>query len=148
MSLVFYFIPWKHQKTSGFPMFSGRYRKRLVAWKGPIKTLYYYILNHHSSLMFFYKVACTSCYSPAKNHRFKVNNKNTRGHYGFYHIETDPLICRVNQWTSFYMVGISITSLIICPNTVRQRNEDPVHKKTPVLESFLIRLLSSGLQFY
>ena len=83
-SLAFYFIPSNHQKTSGFPMFSGRYRKRLVAWKGSIKTLYYYILNHHSSLIFFYKVACTRCYSPTKNYRFKVNNKNTKGMYEIY----------------------------------------------------------------
>ena len=24
------------------------------------------------------------------------------------HIETSPLICRVNQWTGFYMIGTSI----------------------------------------
>ena len=25
-----------------------------------------------------------------------------------YHIETSPLICRANQWTSFYMIGTSV----------------------------------------
>ena len=25
-----------------------------------------------------------------------------------YHIETSPLICRANQWTSFYMEGSSV----------------------------------------
>ena len=27
---------------------------------------------------------------------------------GLYHIETSPLICRANQWTGFYMIGISV----------------------------------------
>ena len=27
---------------------------------------------------------------------------------GPYHIETSPLICTVNQWTGFYMIGTSI----------------------------------------
>ena len=27
---------------------------------------------------------------------------------GPYHIETSPLICTTNQWTSFYMIGTSV----------------------------------------
>ena len=27
---------------------------------------------------------------------------------GPYHIETSPLICSVNQWAGFYLVGISV----------------------------------------
>ena len=27
---------------------------------------------------------------------------------GPYHIETNPLICRTNQWTGFYMIGTSV----------------------------------------
>ena len=27
---------------------------------------------------------------------------------GSYHIETSPLICTTNQWTSFYMIGTSV----------------------------------------
>ena len=34
MTLVSFYTLWKHQKTSGFLMFSGGYRKRLVAWNG------------------------------------------------------------------------------------------------------------------
>ena len=29
-------------------------------------------------------------------------------HGGPYHIETSPLICSENQWTGFYMIGISV----------------------------------------
>ena len=32
-----------------------------------------------------------------------------------HHIETSPLICRTNQWTGFYMIGISVMKeLNIC----------------------------------
>ena len=27
---------------------------------------------------------------------------------GPYHVETSPLICSENQWTSFYMIGTSV----------------------------------------
>ena len=27
---------------------------------------------------------------------------------GLYHIETSPLICKSNQWTGLYMIGISV----------------------------------------
>ena len=27
---------------------------------------------------------------------------------GPYHIETSPMICRDDQWTGFYMIGISV----------------------------------------
>ena len=27
---------------------------------------------------------------------------------GRYHIETNPLICRANQWTGFYMITASV----------------------------------------
>ena len=27
---------------------------------------------------------------------------------GSYHIGTNPLICRANQWTDSYMIGISV----------------------------------------
>ena len=27
---------------------------------------------------------------------------------GSYHIETSPLVCSANQWTSFYMIGTSV----------------------------------------
>ena len=27
---------------------------------------------------------------------------------GCYHIETNPLICRANQWTGFYMIMASV----------------------------------------
>ena len=29
-------------------------------------------------------------------------------HGGGYHIETSPLSCTANQWTGFYMIGISV----------------------------------------
>ena len=28
-----------------------------------------------------------------------------------YHVETSPLICRVNQWTGSYMIGTSMKEL-------------------------------------
>ena len=34
----------------------------------------------------------------------KINNRSHTGEIhdgGYYHIETDPLICSVNQWTGF-----------------------------------------------
>ena len=35
-SLFYFYIPWKNQKSSGFLMFLGGYRKRLLAWNGLI----------------------------------------------------------------------------------------------------------------
>ena len=32
---------------------------------------------------------------------------------GPFHIETSPLICRVNQWTSFYMITASVMKELI-----------------------------------
>ena len=37
LPLVFFYTPWKHQKTFGFLMFSRGYRKRSVAWNGLIQ---------------------------------------------------------------------------------------------------------------
>ena len=31
---------------------------------------------------------------------------------GSYHVETSPLICRVTQWSRFYMIGTSVMELI------------------------------------
>ena len=33
---------------------------------------------------------------------------------GLYHIETNPLIYRVYQWTGFYMIGIFVMKEFIC----------------------------------
>ena len=30
-----------------------------------------------------------------------------------YHIETSPLICRAKQWTSFYMITVSVMKELI-----------------------------------
>ena len=32
---------------------------------------------------------------------------------GRYDIETSPLICRANQWTSFYMITVSVMKELI-----------------------------------
>ena len=32
---------------------------------------------------------------------------------GPYHIETSPLICSMNQWTGFYMIGGSVMNELI-----------------------------------
>ena len=32
---------------------------------------------------------------------------------GPYHTETSPLICRANQWTSFYMIGTSVMKTLM-----------------------------------
>ena len=36
-------------------------------------------------------------------------------HGGSDHIETSPLICRVNQWTGFYMIGTSVMKEVRSP---------------------------------
>ena len=36
---------------------------------------------------------------------FKVNNKDNKTTPGPYHIQTSPLVCSVNPWTGFYMIG-------------------------------------------
>ena len=30
-----------------------------------------------------------------------------------YHVETNPLICKANQWTGFYMIGTSVMNDLI-----------------------------------
>ena len=38
---------------------------------------------------------------------------------GPYHTETSPLICSVNQWTGFYMIGASVMKeLITCATAI------------------------------
>ena len=36
------------------------------------------------------------------------------------HIEASPLICRANQWTDFYMIGIPVTKELILNSTLFQ----------------------------
>ena len=36
---------------------------------------------------------------------FKASNKGNRTTPGPYHVEPSPLVCSVNPWTGFYMIG-------------------------------------------
>ena len=38
---------------------------------------------------------------------------------GRYHIETSPLICRVNQWTGFYMITPSVMKGLLDTDVLR-----------------------------
>ena len=47
-----------------------------------------------------------------------------------YHIETSPLICSVNQWTGFYMIGILVSVLVSVLKKISS-----IHRKAPVFMS-------------
>ena len=45
---------------------------------------------------------------------------------GLYHVETSPLICSVNQWTSFYMIVTSVMKeWTIFPKNIIDVWQDP-----------------------
>ena len=46
--------------------------------------------------------------SSLKCHDHKSKNTALLTLPGPYHVETNPLICKENQWTGFYMIGASI----------------------------------------
>ena len=52
---------------------------------------------------------------------------------GLYHIETSPLICSANQWTSFYMITTSVIKELMAKWRNAQRKLDA---KNPKLSSF------------
>ena len=68
---------------------------------------------------------------------------------GPYHIKTSPLICRVNQWTGYYMIETYVMKELRNPvDTGRKLNVHKIFRKRPgrllnVLCTFNLRPVST-----
>ena len=80
LALDSFYTPWKHKETSVFPCFQGiqKVTKNMR-------------VNDQNNLQSFPIFGC-------------LNSFTTK----ILIIETNPLICTVNQWTAFYMIGNSV----------------------------------------